>query len=39
VEEARVRETVTRLHAEFFERSESEDALREFNDLGAEISA
>jgi hypothetical protein len=30
---------VARLHAEFFEGSESEDALREFNDLGAEVSA
>jgi aspartate kinase len=39
VEESRVRETVARLHKEFFENSESEDALREFNDLGAEISA
>jgi aspartate kinase len=39
VEEVRVRETVARLHAEFFESSESEDALREFNDLGAEVSA
>ncbi|HEV2827308.1 MAG TPA: lysine-sensitive aspartokinase 3 [Pyrinomonadaceae bacterium] len=39
VEEARVRETVARLHKEFFEGSESEDALREFNDLGAEVSA
>jgi aspartate kinase len=39
VEEGRVRETVARLHKEFFESSESEDALREFNDLGAEVSA
>jgi aspartate kinase len=39
VEEARVRETVARLHKEFFEESESDDALREFNDLGAEVSA
>jgi aspartate kinase len=39
VEEARVRETVARLHAEFFESSESEDALREFNDFSAEVSA
>jgi aspartate kinase len=39
VEEDRVRETVARLHKEFFEGSESEDALREFNDLGAGVSA
>jgi aspartate kinase len=39
VEEARVRETVARLHKEFFESSESEDALRELNDLGAQVSA
>jgi aspartate kinase len=39
VEESRVRETVTRLHREFFESSESEDVLRERNDLGAEVSA
>lgn len=39
VEEARVRETVARLHKEFFEGSESEDALREFKDLGAEVPA
>lgn len=39
VEEGRVREAVARLHKEFFESSESEDALREFNDLGAEVSA
>jgi aspartate kinase len=39
VEESRVRETVARLHREFFEDNESEDAVREFNDLGAEISA
>jgi aspartate kinase len=39
VEEGRVREAVARLHKEFFEGSESEDALREFNDLGAEVSA
>jgi aspartate kinase len=37
VEEARVRETVARLHKEFFESSESEDALREFHELGAEV--
>jgi aspartate kinase len=39
VEEERVRETVARLHKEFFEGAESEDALRELNDLGAEVSA
>ena len=39
VEEDRVRETVARLHKEFFEGSESEDALREFNDLGAGVPA
>ena len=39
VEEERVRETVARLHKEFFEGSESEDALRERNDLGVEVSA
>ncbi len=39
VEEERARETVARLHKEFFENTESEDALREFNDLGAEVSA
>jgi aspartate kinase len=39
VEEGRVRETVARLHKEFFESSENEDALREFNDLGAGVSA
>ena len=39
VEEERVRETVSRLHKEFFEGSESEDALRERNALGAEVSA
>jgi aspartate kinase len=39
VEETRVRETVARLHKEFFENTESEDALREFNDLGAQASA
>lgn len=39
VEETRVRETVARLHREFFENTESEDALREFNDLGAQASA
>ena len=39
VEEDRVRETVVRLHKEFFESLESEDALRELNDLSAEVSA
>jgi len=39
VEEERVRETVARLHKEFFEGVESEDALRELNDLSAEASA
>ncbi|MGH9930741.1 MAG: lysine-sensitive aspartokinase 3 [Pyrinomonadaceae bacterium] len=39
VGEERVRETVTRLHKEFFEGSESEDALRERNELRAEVSA
>ena len=39
VEESRVRETVALLHKEFFESSESEDALRELNDLSAEVSA
>jgi aspartate kinase len=39
VEEMRVRETVARLHKEFFESSDSEDAIRELNDLGAEVSA
>ena len=39
VEETRVRETVARLHKEFFENAESEEALREFNDLSAEVSA
>lgn len=39
VEEARVRETVARLHKEFFESSDSEDAMRELNDLGAKVSA
>ncbi|HEV7474456.1 MAG TPA: lysine-sensitive aspartokinase 3 [Pyrinomonadaceae bacterium] len=39
VEASRVRETVSRLHREFFERSESEDALRELNDLSAQLSA
>jgi aspartate kinase len=39
VEEARVRETVARLHKEFFESSDSEDATRELNDLGAKVSA
>lgn len=39
VNEDRVRETVARLHKEFFESTETEDALREANDLGAEASA
>lgn len=39
VEEARVRETVARLHKEFFESSDSEDAMRELNDLSAKVSA
>ncbi len=38
VEEERVRETVARLHKEFFEGTESEDALRELTDLSAELS-
>ena len=38
VEEERVRETVARLHKEFFEGAESEDALRELKDLSAEVS-
>jgi len=38
VEEERVRETVARLHKEFFEGEESAEALRERNDLGAEVS-
>jgi aspartate kinase len=39
VAEDQVRETVARLHKEFFEGAESEDALRELNDLSAEVSA
>jgi aspartate kinase len=39
VEEERVRETVVRLHKEFFEGSESQEALRELTDLSAEVSA
>jgi aspartate kinase len=39
VEESRVREAVARLHKEFFEVAESEDALREFNDLGTQATA
>jgi len=39
VEEEHVRETVARLHKEFFEGVESEDARRELNDLSAEASA
>jgi aspartate kinase len=38
VEEERVRETVARLHKEFFEGAESEDALRELHDL-SQVSA
>jgi aspartate kinase len=36
VEESRVREAVARLHKEFFEVTESEDAQRELNDLSAQ---
>ena len=39
VEEEHVRETVARLHKEFFEGAASEDALRELKDLSAEVSA
>ena len=39
VAEDRVRETVVRLHKEFFEGAESEETLRERQDLGAEVSA
>jgi aspartate kinase len=39
VEETRVRETVARLHKEFFENSDSEETLRELSDLGAQVSA
>lgn len=39
VAEDRVRETVVRLHQEFFEGSESEDARRERDELSAELSA
>ncbi len=39
IEESRAREAVTRLHREFFEREISEDAARELNDLGMEVSA
>lgn len=39
VEEEHVRETVARLHKEFFEGAASEDAQRELNDLTAEVSA
>jgi aspartate kinase len=38
VADDRVRETVARLHKEFFESSESEEARRELNDLSAELS-
>jgi aspartate kinase len=39
VEESRVREAVARLHQEFFEGAESEDARRELNDLSAQVPA
>jgi aspartate kinase len=39
VEETRVRETVARLHKEFFESSDSKEAIRELSDLGAQVSA
>ena len=39
VEETRVRETVARLHREFFEGSDSDDAMPELSDLSAEVSA
>ena len=39
VEESLVREAVTRLHKEFFESEESEDALREVKDLSEQVSA
>lgn len=39
VEEARVRETVVRLHKEFFEGSNTEDAMRQLNGLEAGVSA
>lgn len=39
VEESRIRETVCRLHKEFFEISESEDARRELQDLNSQVVA
>src|SRR6266566_7506622 len=39
IDEERVAEAVTRLHREFFEGSDSEDAMRELSDLSAEVSA
>jgi len=39
VEESRIRETVCRLHKEFFEISESEDAQRELQDLNSQVVA
>jgi len=39
VEESRIRETVCRLHREFFEISESEDAQRELQDLNSQVLA
>ena len=39
VEQDRVRETVSRLHKEFFETELSEEALRELDELRAEVSA
>jgi aspartate kinase len=39
VEESRIRETVCRLHKEFFEISESDDARRELQDLGNQVLA
>jgi aspartate kinase len=39
VEESRIRETVCRLHKEFFEISESEDERRELQDLGNQVLA
>jgi aspartate kinase len=39
VEESRIRETVCRLHKEFFEIAESEDAQRELQDLNSQVVA
>ena len=39
VEQDRVRETVSRLHKEFFENEPTEQALRELNDMRTEVSA